>query len=556
MLVSMSKDSDAIRSRKTNASTSIDRVKKKIANESSSRSRTRKGRKSRRRQDEERSQTVACLVMAAFTAIVIILFVSGGRSTEGSYDTRKFQRAKALRDAVVNKGESFVGRISGGRKTMKTQKRRADSGKPGLSEDLNNGMRYLDPRQLPPLPGEERERYNGKGRKHGYEGDGDDAWEHEPKKSERRNHGPKVDYTAYKYEYPEILYEPPDDGTYPKLEPMENVFKTWGQDDLDSPPDTLEEVLMHFDYQDPEQVEAAIKYRDLELPFKVYNVPEVVAAGVKWTDEYVADHFNGDNDDDTPQSKGACQQSVDNFFAFHRAEKWDVDELGPPPSVDLEWTFDHWARHAVYADEVGLAVNQKHFYWQSGIPRDERLMKHKHWTFVSRDLPSFSSPDRTFFGFHPSQQKGIQCRFGERGVTAATHYDGGRNMIAMITGAKRYVLSPPIACPQLGMITSRNHPSYRHSMLNFGRVTLLDQQDTGLKMSKRERKWLRIAAEAPTLSTVLKAGEVLYVPSHWFHYIVSLQKSAQCNTRSGVNEEGSEWFGGEEDVQECVSEED
>lgn len=54
-------------------------------------------------------------------------------------------------------------------------------------------------------------------------------------------------------------------------------------------------------------------------------------------------------------------------------------------------------------------------------------------------------------------------------------------------------------------------------------------------MSDREKGWLKISGEAPTLSTVLKQGEVLYVPSHWFHYIVSLQKSAQCNTRSGVS---------------------
>jgi hypothetical protein len=28
-------------------------------------------------------------------------------------------------------------------------------------------------------------------------------------------------------------------------------------------------------------------------------------------------------------------------------------------------------------------------------------------------------------------------------------------------------------------------------------------------------------------------GEVLYIPSFWFHYIVSLDYSVQCNTRSG-----------------------
>lgn len=93
-------------------------------------------------------------------------------------------------------------------------------------------------------------------------------------------------------------------------------------------------------------------------------------------------------------------------------------------------------------------------------------------------------------------------------------------------------------------------------MLNFGRVTLLDKENTGVKMSDREREWLRIAGNAPTLSTVLKAGEVLYVPSHWFHYIVSLQKSAQCNTRSGIHEEGNPYFGGLRDVKKCTASED
>ncbi len=33
---------------------------------------------------------------------------------------------------------------------------------------------------------------------------------------------------------------------------------------------------------------------------------------------------------------------------------------------------------------------------------------------------------------------------------------------------------------------------------------------------------------------VLEAGDILYIPAHWFHYIVSLTTNAQCNTRSGT----------------------
>jgi hypothetical protein len=140
--------------------------------------------------------------------------------------------------------------------------------------------------------------------------------------------------------------------------------------------------------------------------------------------------------------------------------------------------------------------------------------------------------------------QGIQCRFGERGVTAATHFDAGRNMIAMVTGAKRYILSPPKQCPKLGIVPLRGNAMFRHSMINFGHINLMDDPD----MPNGEKEWLEVSGGAMSLETVLKAGEVLYIPSHWFHYISSLQKSAQCNVRSGVDKEGDAFFGGSEDV--------
>lgn len=70
-------------------------------------------------------------------------------------------------------------------------------------------------------------------------------------------------------------------------------------------------------------------------------------------------------------------------------------------------------------------------------------------------------------------------------------------------------------------------------------------------MSDEEREWLERAATASSVETVLKAGEVLYIPSFWFHYIVSVQKSAQCNARSGIQLDRHWEFGGAQDVQEC-----
>ena len=245
--------------------------------------------------------------------------------------------------------------------------------------------------------------------------------------------------------------------------------------------------------------------------------------------------------------------------------------MGLPPVRNNDWTFAQWSHHARYADAVALKASKPHFYWQSGVPREERHGPKSSWTFISRDLPSLSSPTETFFVFEPESQKGIQCRFGERGVVAATHYDSGRNMIAMVTGAKRYILAPPKECPKLGIVPWKFNAVFRHSLLNFGHINYMNetsqQLDDGEKgepddgqkrrqwkgdhMSQVEREWMEIAADSMAVETVLKAGEVLYIPSHWFHYIVSLQKSAQCNVRSGVHDEGTPAFGGKVDVKTC-----
>jgi len=355
-----------------------------------------------------------------------------------------------------------------------------------------------------------------------------------------------VDYTKHPYVYPNKLMEPPANlGDYPKLMPLKEVMEIWPQDDLDNPPVPIREDLIHFDFNSPEDMEAARKFRDAKLPFKVVNVPEVIAAGEKWTDEYVSKNFDSMfGYHGVPTSSGVAQESPDNYFAWYQAGVWDVDSMGVPPTRNNDWSFAKWAQHARYADRVGLDANQPHFYWQSGVEKEERFKDERDWTFVSRDLPSLSATEENFFLFQPEFQKGIQCRFGERGVTAATHFDGGRNMVAMMTGAKRYILSPPRECGKLGIVTARNNPIFRHSLLNFGHLNHMD--DTS--MPEDEREWLELAGTAAALSTVLKAGEVLYIPSHWFHYITSVQKSAQCNVRSGIDKEGDEVFGGYDDV--------
>ncbi|CAN0574769.1 unnamed protein product, partial [Ectocarpus sp. 12 AP-2014] len=103
----------------------------------------------------------------------------------------------------------------------------------------------------------------------------------------------------------------------------------------------------------------------------------------------------------------------------------------------------------------------------------------------------------------------------------------------LLRGRKRYLLNPPRACPSLGIITEKAHPSFRHSDIDWSDES--DWPERSLVSNAGASLAVRGFADAPALETVLEAGELLYIPSFWYHYIVSEGFNAQCNARSGLS---------------------
>ena len=140
--------------------------------------------------------------------------------------------------------------------------------------------------------------------------------------------------------------------------------------------------------------------------------------------------------------------------------------------------------------------------------------------FIAEDMPLFDgSKGPSFFVVVPSEQRGIHCRMGQPGIIAESHFDSGRNFIAMVRGRKRYIMSSPQQCPHLEVMTGG--PSARHSKADW-----------------TSREGIASIAGARALEVILEAGDVLYVPAFWFHFIVSLEVNIQCNTRSGTPPHG------------------
>lgn len=336
--------------------------------------------------------------------------------------------------------------------------------------------------------------------------------------------------------YPAI--ESYDEHHYPKYNPLLSRIEEWNPDNPDVPAD-FTETLMHFNFSNPQERNMAMAYRNAEVPFKVYDVPFVSAVMEKWTDDYLSRALR-----EGGKASRHVEKSESNHFMYWALKPWKKQRnqsyKSPTEIVTAEMDFDQWLPYAQKADHdktrpVANKEDKQHdpyYYLMTNALKGDHAA-----TFVARDIPVFSEGRKNFFIPKPDLNKGIQCRFGMRGIIAEAHYDSGRNMIGMFKGNKRYILNPPRACKQIDLISDADHPSFRHSRLDWSNVTVAQEHDF---------------AHVDAIDTILRTGEVLFVPSYWMHYIISLQYSVQCNSRFGPPESADTF----EPIRKCFQWED
>lgn len=98
------------------------------------------------------------------------------------------------------------------------------------------------------------------------------------------------------------------------------------------------------------------------------------------------------------------------------------------------------------------------------------------------------------------------------------------------SGRRRYVMARPSECRHAYLLP-KGHPSGRHSEIDWSRPVDPDKFP----------EWTNMMA----FEVILEPGDVLYIPSYWLHYIISLGTNFQCNARSG---HGAKWY---DDVRTC-----
>lgn len=299
--------------------------------------------------------------------------------------------------------------------------------------------------------------------------------------------------------------------SYPETYPMVDILGNWNSDVTEIPPVHFDS-LCHFDYQNASQRAAALAYREREVPFITYNVPEVDDVVRKWNDLSYLSKLLGSKAYRTETSK-------DNHFMYWSGGRKTSLRNWQPPTEVVSERFKDWLEIAVRGQNQTLE-SRKHEYF--------RVSSDSNNEWLYDELPFFK-PQKSLFIVEPREQRGIHCRFGMRSVISEAHFDGSRNSVAMLGGLRRWILTHPDQCKNMHML-QRPHPSARHSAVDWSQPDL-EKFPNFRKVRGNE--------------VILRPGDVLFVPTVWVHYIVSLNVNFQCNTRSGI------FHGYDKHIHEC-----
>ena len=284
--------------------------------------------------------------------------------------------------------------------------------------------------------------------------------------------------------------------------------------------------LCIFDYT--KDYDKAITYREAMKPFIVVNDPQVQETVARWSLPKYMDRLLGTVPHRTEHSES-------NHFMYYVPQPKNIRKRGRrrrnADKIPQDWTaptkamrmpYYEWLQHANVTDEH-TTPDSEHWYFRligCGTTGNDGSCDNGSSEYLSDELPFFQ-PKPSLYVVEPDMQKGIHCRFGMKGVIAENHFDSSRNSIVLLSGSRRYILAHPDQCDNMALY-EKGHPSARHSAVDWGNPDLEEFPQF---------------ANALSNEVVLQPGQVLYLPTNWFHFIVSLELNMQCNTRSGLEPE-------------------
>lgn len=324
------------------------------------------------------------------------------------------------------------------------------------------------------------------------------------------------------YDVKECPDHPPEG--YPYAWGILDVLNHWMPDDP-TPHLDVHQGLCIFDFQT--DVDKIMTYRNAEVPFVVRNDPEVARSVERWNHPGYMEHLMNNVPHRTEYSPNNhfmywLKPSPKQMAKLRKRDKKEGHVTIPSnwsqPTEMMRMTYTDWLEHANVTEESKLGPDNPHWYYRLIGCGSMGDCDRGSSEYLFDELVFFQ-PKEGLYLVEPEKQKGIHCRFGMKGVIAENHFDGSRNAIVVLGGERRYILSHPNQCKTLSLFPN-GHPSARHSAVDWSNPDLVQFPNFH---------------EAKVNEVVMQAGDLLYLPTNWFHYIISLELNFQCNTRSGIN---------------------
>lgn len=289
-------------------------------------------------------------------------------------------------------------------------------------------------------------------------------------------------------------FEPPEQ--YPFAWNVVDVLQNWNPINETIPP-YIYQGLCVFDFTI--DMDKALHYRELELPFVVTNTPQIWQTAERWNRDngtYLSQLLGDSNDN-------KVEHSTNHHFMYwkHKLGQNTPQDWKPPTDMQ-QLSFSEWLSKAT------SPTTPKDWYYF----RYKAVYGELH-SFLYNELPFFQ-PSPSFFMVEPSHERGINCRFGMTGVLAEAHYDSSRNFVVLLGGSRRYILAHPNQCKHLALYPL-DHPSGRHASVDWTNLNEVRQHE--------------IFSKAHVNEVVMQAGDALYLPTHWFHFIQSLDVNYQAS---------------------------
>jgi len=289
------------------------------------------------------------------------------------------------------------------------------------------------------------------------------------------------------------------------LLPLSTIVDFWHPESTDQPIDWID-VVPRFDWNDPISRKAAQMVRESEKPFVMTGVPELLQTSKKWNSKYLYRKLS--------KKTGNVEISNTKSFMFWRRK--GNARNGPTFYERMSW--DSFLEKAKKLDFKNIP-NEKHYYWHTSASSDP---------WIEEDLKMFDIKNDFFIVDKSEYNVPIACRIGTKGLCNENHYDTHRTFAAQIIGSKRWIFQPPTECEKMYLYPDK-HISSRHSMI--------DINSGNINFTKYPK-----AKTALAIETVIHEGEIGYLPSNWFHHIISQEFNIQCIARSGHSLEGDDYI--------------